>query len=215
MKVKAVTLGCKVNAYESNYISESLQKSGFLLTQDMKDANIIIINTCTVTNTADSKCKKYVRRVRRENENSILDSNIKSDNKKEDLVDMIIRENTEEVKEEEEYNDEEGELLDLESLTEKLKNEEKTDQVKIDKYEQEQEEKAIISYDELLSKKNHYAINYEKEEQLDDITVKKVNLNDLVNKNVEDNSKNIVQVISYQKEEDFLKALKELNSLLN
>lgn len=148
-------------------------------------------------------------------ENSILDSNIKSDNKKEDLVDMIIRENTEEVKEEEEYNDEEGELLDLESLTEKLKNEEKTDQVKIDKYEQEQEEKAIISYDELLSKKNHYAINYEKEEQLDDITVKKVNLNDLVNKNVEDNSKNIVQVISYQKEEDFLKALKELNSLLN
>ncbi len=148
-------------------------------------------------------------------EKSILDNNIKSDNKKDDLVDLIIKENTEVVKEEEEYNDEEGELLDLESLTEKLKNEEKTDQVKIDKYEQEQEEKAIISYDELLSKKNHYAINYEKEEQLDDITVKKVNLSDLVNKNVEDNSKNIVQVISYQKEEDFLRALKELNSLLN
>ena len=145
-------------------------------------------------------------------ENSILDNKVT--NKKEDIVDMIIKENTEKIKEEE-YNDEEGELLDLESLTEKLKNEEKTDQIKIDKYEQEQEEKAIISYDELLSKKNHYAINYEKEEQLDDIVVKKVNLNDLVNKNVEDNAKNIVQVISYQKEEDFLKALKELNSLLN
>ena len=72
MKFYIETFGCKVNAYESNYISESLQKSGFLLTQEMKDANIIIINTCTVTNTADSKCKKYVRRVRRENENSIL-----------------------------------------------------------------------------------------------------------------------------------------------
>ena len=72
MKFYIETFGCKVNAYESNYISESLQKSGFLLTQEMKDANIIIINTCTVTNTADSKCKKYVRRVRRENKNSIL-----------------------------------------------------------------------------------------------------------------------------------------------
>lgn len=72
MKFYIETFGCKVNAYESNYISESLQQSGFLLTDNMKDADIIIINTCTVTNTADSKCKKYVRRVRRENENSIL-----------------------------------------------------------------------------------------------------------------------------------------------
>lgn len=149
-------------------------------------------------------------------ENKILDSDTIHQKKKEDIVDLIIKENTEEEKEEkEEYNDEEGELLDLESLTEKLKNEEKMDQVKIDKYEQEQEEKAIISYEELLSKKNHYAINYEKEEKLDDVIVKKVNLNDLVNKNIEDNSKNIVQVISYEKEEDFLRALKELNSLLN
>lgn len=66
------TFGCKVNAYESNYISESLIKSGFILSKNMSDADIIIINTCTVTNTADSKCKKYVRRVRRENGSSLL-----------------------------------------------------------------------------------------------------------------------------------------------
>ncbi len=72
MKFYIETFGCKVNTYESNYIKESLLKSGFLFVDKMNDANIIIINTCTVTNTADSKCKKFVRRVRRENPNSIL-----------------------------------------------------------------------------------------------------------------------------------------------
>ena len=134
--------------------------------------------------------------------------------KKEDIIDKIEKENTEEINDEE-YNDEEGELLDLESLTKKLKAEQNADQTKIDKYEQEQEEKAIISYDELLKKNNHYAINYEKEEVVDDLIIKKFNLNDLDKKNVEENINNNVRVISYQKEEDFLKALKELNSLLN
>lgn len=72
MKFYIETFGCKVNAYESNYIKQSLLANGFLFVETMTDADIIIINTCTVTNTADSKCKKYVRRVRRENEKSIL-----------------------------------------------------------------------------------------------------------------------------------------------
>ena len=133
--------------------------------------------------------------------------------KEENIVEKI------EVKQEaivEEYNDEEGELLDLESLTQKLKAEEESgERVSWTEYEKDQEEKAIISYDELLQKKNKYAINYEKEEVIDDLIVKKVNLNDLVNKNEEVEIKEEVRVISYQKEEDFLSALKELNSLLN
>ena len=56
---------------------------------------------------------------------------------------------------------------------------------------------------------------YEKEEIVDDLIIKKVNLNDLVNKNEETEIKEEVIVISYQKEEAFLSALKELNSLLN
>lgn len=113
-----------------------------------------------------------------------------------------------------EYNDEEGELLDLESLTKKLK-EEGTERITCTEYEKDQEEKAIISYEELLKKKNKYAINYEKEEIMDDLIVKKVNLNDLVNKNQEEKIESEIRVISYQKEEAFLNALKELNSLLN
>jgi len=72
MKFYIETFGCKVNAYESNFIKQSLLANGFLFVSNMEDANIIIINTCTVTNTADSKCKKYVRRVRRDNPKSIL-----------------------------------------------------------------------------------------------------------------------------------------------
>lgn len=132
---------------------------------------------------------------------------------KNDIVEKI------EVKEQEdfleEYNDEEGELLDLESLTKKLKEEEANDRINCTEYEKDQEEKAIISYEELLQKHNKYAINYEKEEIMDDLIVKKVNLNDLVNKNEEEQINSEVRVISYGKEEAFLNALKELNSLLN
>ncbi len=114
-----------------------------------------------------------------------------------------------------EYNDEEGELIDLETLTKKLKAEKNDEELAISKYEQDQEEKAIISYDELLEKHNRYAINYEKEEVIDnDLVIKKVNLNDLINKNEEEQSI-AVRVISYEKEEAFLTALKELNRLLN
>ena len=77
-----------------------------------------------------------------------------------------------------------------------------------------QKEKAIISYDELLQRQNKYAVNYEKEEIIDDLVVKKVDLNDLVNKDEQVKIKE-VRVISYEKEEAFLNALKELNSLLN
>lgn len=72
MKFYIETFGCKVNTYESNYMKKSMQDGGFFYVNNIKDADIIIINTCTVTNTADSKCKKFVRRVRRENNNSIL-----------------------------------------------------------------------------------------------------------------------------------------------
>ena len=72
MKFHIITLGCKVNAYESNYISESLVSNGFLFCDDIKDADIIIVNTCTVTDTSDKKSLKTVRRCRRENPNSLL-----------------------------------------------------------------------------------------------------------------------------------------------
>ena len=143
-----------------------------------------------------------------------LEDDLKDDEKKENVEKAEeVKPEEPEKKEEEEFNDEEGELLDLKALTEKLQKENIESSSNFE-YEKEQEEKAIISYDELLQKKNKYAVNYEKEEVMDDLVVKKVDLNDLVNKNELDEVKE-VRVISYEKEEAFLNALKELNKLLN
>lgn len=82
-------------------------------------------------------------------------------------------------------------------------------------YEKDQEDKAIISYDELLNKEtNNYELNYETEEMHDDLSVKKVDLDNLVNKNNNAVSNLEVRVISFQKEEAFLEALKRLQKEL-
>ena len=149
-----------------------------------------------------------------------MGNNKDEDNKKEEMVNKIdnteIKETEENSNTEEEfaYNDEEGELLDLEGLTKKLQEDKLNGNMSCDSYEKDQEEKAIISYDELVKHQNNYSINYEKEIKDDDVIIKKVNLNDLVNKNEIDKVKE-VRVISYEKEEAFLSALKELNQLLN
>lgn len=70
MTFKIITLGCKVNIYESEYMLESLLASDYIYNADKPD--IIIINTCSVTNNADVKSKKMVRRAKRENPNSII-----------------------------------------------------------------------------------------------------------------------------------------------
>ena len=72
MRFNIITLGCKVNTYESNFISESLESNGFLFCDDITDSDIIIINTCSVTDTSDKKSLKTVRRVIRENPGAII-----------------------------------------------------------------------------------------------------------------------------------------------
>ena len=93
-------------------------------------------------------------------------------------------------------------------LRDSMKNREPT--IKFTDYEKDQEDKAIISYDELLNKGNNYELNYEKEEMHDDLSVKKVDLDNLVNKNNNTVSNIEVRLISFQKEEAFLEALKRL-----
>lgn len=65
MKFHIVTLGCKVNAYESEVIKENLIKHGYNYIEEESNADIFIINTCSVTNMADNKSKKMVRHAAR------------------------------------------------------------------------------------------------------------------------------------------------------
>lgn len=97
-------------------------------------------------------------------------------------------------------------------LRDSMKNSEPT--IKFTDYEKDQEDKAIISYDELLNKGNNYELNYEKEEMHDNLSVKKVDLDNLVNKNNNTVSNIEVRLISFQKEEAFLEALKRLQKEL-
>jgi len=55
------TLGCKVNQYESQVIRENFIKDGYLETSNRDEADIYVVNTCTVTSTSDSKSLKSIR----------------------------------------------------------------------------------------------------------------------------------------------------------
>ena len=72
MKFKIITLGCKVNTYESNSISDTLLANGYEKALDDRQADIVIINTCTVTNTANNKSLKMIRHAIRNNSDAII-----------------------------------------------------------------------------------------------------------------------------------------------
>ncbi len=125
----------------------------------------------------------------------------------------FIKINSEE--ETKEVHEETAEMKIVKEIQENLKSEEPA--VNFTEYERDQEDKAIISYDELLHKSNiNYNLNYEQEEIKDDVSIKKVNLDDLVSKTSEEVPKvDIdVRVISFAKEEAFLQALKQLQKEL-
>lgn len=65
--VGMLTLGCKVNTYESEYIRTELENRGYEIKEFNEVCDIYIINTCTVTNSADSKSKKIIRRAINQN----------------------------------------------------------------------------------------------------------------------------------------------------
>lgn len=130
----------------------------------------------------------------------------------------ITKEYTNEPKEEVSYyDDEEGELIDLKSISEALDNGEKN--IELTKFEEEQEKDAIISYDELLRKTQNTGINYKNEVMMDDLSVKEVDLENFINENKEEINNTVtkpnVQVISYYQEEAFLESLKKLEQQLN
>lgn len=71
MTFNIVTLGCKVNQYESQLMSEYMCDAGFTPLND-SSADISIINSCTVTSTSDSKNRKTINRIRRENPDAVI-----------------------------------------------------------------------------------------------------------------------------------------------
>lgn len=65
--VKLITMGCKVNQYDTQSMQETLLHNGYAVVEDTPRADLYLINTCTVTNTADRKARQVIRRALREN----------------------------------------------------------------------------------------------------------------------------------------------------
>ena len=72
MRCCFITLGCRVNQYESDAMAELLREAGWEVTDDPSVSDLCIINTCTVTNIADRKSRQMISKAHRLNENAKL-----------------------------------------------------------------------------------------------------------------------------------------------
>jgi len=90
MKIFIETLGCKVNTYESEVIKEEFLRNGYELADNLSDANVIVVNTCSVTNQSDAKSRKVIRNARKNNKNAILVvCGCSSQNHQDELKDLV------------------------------------------------------------------------------------------------------------------------------
>lgn len=72
MNIHFKTFGCKVNLYETENMKQNFSNHGYTISEDEKNCDIYIINSCTVTESGDKKFFKELRRLRRENPNSVI-----------------------------------------------------------------------------------------------------------------------------------------------
>lgn len=69
-KLKTITLGCKVNQYETQYVREGLLSIGYVDARPDEAADLCLVNTCTVTSEGDAKSRQVIRRLARDNPGS-------------------------------------------------------------------------------------------------------------------------------------------------
>ena len=70
--VAFITLGCKVNQYETNAMTQQFIEKGYEVVEHTQKADIYIVNTCTVTNMSDRKSRQMLRRVKEINTEAIV-----------------------------------------------------------------------------------------------------------------------------------------------
>ena len=64
-------LGCKVNAYETEAMQQLLEQAGYEIVPFTEQADVYVINTCSVTNMADRKSRQMLHKAKKENPDSI------------------------------------------------------------------------------------------------------------------------------------------------
>ncbi len=71
-KAAFLTLGCKVNTYETDAMKELLEADGYSIVDFKDEADIYIINTCSVTNMADRKSRQMIHRAKKKNPDAVI-----------------------------------------------------------------------------------------------------------------------------------------------
>ncbi len=98
-KVAFITLGCKVNQYETNAMAQQFIEKGYKIVEHTEKADIYIINTCTVTNMSDRKSRQMLRREKELNKDAIIVAcgcyaqTAKEELKKMEEIDLVLGNN--------------------------------------------------------------------------------------------------------------------------
>jgi threonylcarbamoyladenosine tRNA methylthiotransferase MtaB len=72
MKVYFITFGCKVNIYETEVMKNTFRQNGYIVSDNEKDSDIFVINSCTVTSYSDKKIRQTIHRLKRNYPLSII-----------------------------------------------------------------------------------------------------------------------------------------------
>ena len=65
-------MGCRVNLYETDALASRFKKEGYEVVNAEQEADVVVVNTCTVTNTSDQKCRQAIHQIRRKNPHALL-----------------------------------------------------------------------------------------------------------------------------------------------
>ena len=65
-------LGCKVNSYELDIMRQKMEKSGYSIVPFEEEADVYVINTCTVTNIADRKSRQMIHKAKKRNPDAVV-----------------------------------------------------------------------------------------------------------------------------------------------
>ena len=72
MTVAFLTLGCKVNHYETEVMAQAFERAGDRIVPFEEKADVYVVNTCTVTATGDKKSRQALRAAKRQNPNAVV-----------------------------------------------------------------------------------------------------------------------------------------------
>ena len=64
MRVTYKTFGCKANQYDTERVRQEVEARGSLTVEKSDDFDICVVNTCTVTNVADTEARKFIRKIK-------------------------------------------------------------------------------------------------------------------------------------------------------